>query len=101
MPTALATRWVLERAALLTLVSMLMQGGSASMDPTSRGASGAGQTAQGGQRQQAGQQGNNQQTAVQHTGRPRAYVARRPRGGRAGDSLLTPFFANDVPGYVV
>lgn len=68
------------------------------MESTSRGSSGTGQTAQGGQRQQAGQQGDNQQTAVQRTGRPRAYIARRPRSSRAGDSLLTPFFANDVPG---
>ena len=70
------------------------------MESTPRGSPGTGQTAQqGGQRQQAAQQqGDSQQTAVQRTGRPRAYVARRPRGSRAGDSLLTPFFANDVPG---
>ena len=73
------------------------------MEPKPRGnqasASGTGQAQQqqGGQRFQAA--GGNPQTAVQRAGRPRgAMMQRRPRGGRAGESLLTPFFASDVPG---
>jgi len=76
-----------------------LQGGSASMEPKSRGNRGSGQAPQqqqGGQRFQAA--GGNPQTAVQRAGRPRAVMQRRPRGGRAGESLLTPFFASDVPG---
>ena len=69
------------------------------MEGTSRGASGSGAgqaPQQGGQRFQAA--GGNPQTAVQRsTGRPRVTMQRRPRG-RAGESLLTPFFASDVPG---
>ena len=85
----------------LKLPTSALQGGSASMQSSSRGNQGSGAGQQQQQQQQGSQrfQGANPQTAVQRTGgRPRAMMQRRPRGGRAGESLLTPFFASDVPG---